>query len=81
MPAQTSSRIDPALGHLLAVVEPLADDRVGLLAVLAQVPDPRKARGIRHRFQAVLALAVCAVLAGALGHPLMLSGIGVKPQF
>jgi predicted transposase YbfD/YdcC len=68
MPAQTSSRIDPALGHLLTVVEPFADDRVGLLAVLAQIPDPRKARGIRHKFQAVLALAVCAVLAGARSY-------------
>jgi len=68
MPAHTSSRIDPALGHLLAVVEPFADDRVGLLTVLAQIPDPRKARGIRHQFQAVLALAVCAVLAGARSY-------------
>jgi predicted transposase YbfD/YdcC len=68
MPAQTSSRIAPALGHLLAVVEPFAGDRVGLLAVLAQIPDPRKARGIRHQFSAVLALAVCAVLAGARSY-------------
>src|SRR5690349_7080330 len=68
MPAQTSSRIDPALGHLVSIVEPFADDRVGLLAVLAQIPDPRKARGIRHQFPAVLALAVCAVLAGARSY-------------
>ena len=36
-----------------------------LLAVLAAVPDPRRRRGVRHRFAAVLAVAVCAVLAGA----------------
>jgi predicted transposase YbfD/YdcC len=37
----------------------------GLLAVLATVPDPRAARGVRHRFAAILAVSVCAVLAGA----------------
>ena len=36
----------------------------GLLTALSQVPDPRDARGIRHRLPAVLAMAVAAVLAG-----------------
>jgi predicted transposase YbfD/YdcC len=36
-----------------------------LLALLAGVADPRHRRGIRHRLMIILALAVCAVLAGA----------------
>jgi putative transposase len=36
-----------------------------LLEQLDQLPDPRKRRGRRHRITAVLAVAVCAVLAGA----------------
>jgi predicted transposase YbfD/YdcC len=36
-----------------------------LLEHLAQLPDPRKRRGRRHGITAVLAVAVCAVLAGA----------------
>jgi predicted transposase YbfD/YdcC len=39
-----------------------------LVAALAQVPDPRSRRGIRHRLVTVLALAVCAVLAGARSY-------------
>jgi predicted transposase YbfD/YdcC len=37
----------------------------GLLAVLGQVPEHRKARGIRHDLPALLAVAVAAVLSGA----------------
>jgi predicted transposase YbfD/YdcC len=36
-----------------------------LLAMLGQVVDPRKRRGVRHRLAAVLAIAVVATLAGA----------------
>jgi len=36
-----------------------------LLAALKSVPDPRKRRGVRHEMSAILALAVCAVIAGA----------------
>ena len=32
---------------------------------LSEVPDPRKARGVRHGVLAVLTLSACAVLAGA----------------
>lgn len=35
-----------------------------LVEALAAVPDPRKARGVRHRLVTVLAAAVCAVRAG-----------------
>lgn len=38
---------------------------VDLLGVLAAVPDPRARRGVRHEILAVLAVGVCAVLAGA----------------
>jgi predicted transposase YbfD/YdcC len=37
----------------------------GLLAALGQVPEHRKARGIRHELAAVLAVATAAVLSGA----------------
>ncbi|HQT95976.1 MAG TPA: ISAs1 family transposase [Thermoanaerobaculaceae bacterium] len=45
--------------------------RKGLLAVLATVPDARKRRGIRHSQVSVLAVAVCAVLAGHRGFRAM----------
>ena len=65
MPAEPSSPITPEIGHLLVLTEPFADDRPGVLAVLSQLPDPRKRRGVRHRLSAVVGLAVGAVLAGA----------------
>lgn len=68
MPAEQSSPVDPTIGHLLALTETFADDRAGLLSVLAQIPDPRKPRGVRHRLAAVLGLAVCAVIAGARSY-------------
>ena len=68
MPAAPSSPIDPSIGHLLDLTRSVAEDRAGLLLVLAQVPDPRKPRGVRHRLAAVLGLAVCAVLAGARSY-------------
>ena len=40
-------------------------DRRGLVAALAAVPDPRRRRGVRYPFTPVLAVAVCAMLAGA----------------
>ncbi|MBQ1076852.1 ISAs1 family transposase [Micromonospora sp. C31] len=36
----------------------------GLLAALADVPDPRARRGVRHRLTVVVTAAVCAVVAG-----------------
>jgi predicted transposase YbfD/YdcC len=38
----------------------------GLLVALAGVPDPRDPRGVRYPLVSVLAVAVCAVLAGAV---------------
>lgn len=37
----------------------------GLFEVLARVTDQRKARGIRHHLQSILAMAICATLGGA----------------
>jgi hypothetical protein len=49
-----------------AAPTPITDgDQDGLLNALAKVPDPRDPRGIRYPLSAVLAVAVCAVRAGA----------------
>jgi predicted transposase YbfD/YdcC len=45
---------------------PVTDgERGGLVLALAAVPDPRDPRGVRYPLSALLAVAVCAVLAGA----------------
>src|SRR6266550_4937475 len=41
------------------------DNQHDLLHALAAVPDPRSPRGMRYRLSSLLAVAVCAVLAGA----------------
>ena len=49
----------------------LPDDapaRLSLVAALAQVPDPRAARGVRHGVLSVLLISACAVLAGARSY-------------
>jgi predicted transposase YbfD/YdcC len=62
-----------------------------LTDVFAQVPDPRKRRGVRHAVATVLTLAQCAVLAGARSLVAIsewaadadrnaLSGHGIDPQ-
>ncbi|MFE5082123.1 transposase family protein [Streptomyces mirabilis] len=38
------------------------EEAPGLLEQLAEVPDPRNPRGVRHRLTVVLALTACAVL-------------------
>lgn len=63
MPAALSSRTDSAVDHLAEVIERHGAD-AGLLAALGAVPDPRAARGLRHRLETILALATCGVLAG-----------------
>jgi hypothetical protein len=65
MPAAPSSPIDPAICQLLAAAEGVGGDRATVLSVLAGVADPRARRGVRHRLVTIVALAVCAVLAGA----------------
>lgn len=63
----------------------------GLLERLAQVPDSRDPRGVRHALAVVLALTACAVLAGATSllavgewiadaPPLVLERLGVRPD-
>src|SRR5947209_15241583 len=42
--------------------------RLSLLAVLAEVPDPRSRHGRRHPLSAILSLAVLAMLSGAKGY-------------
>ena len=64
VPAWSSSPAAPVPGQLADLAEGACDDPPGLLALLAKVTDPRR-RGIRHRLVVILALAVCAVLAGA----------------
>jgi hypothetical protein len=65
VPADPSSLIPAALTQL-AHAQPLHDgEPPHLLAYLASVPDPRAARGRRHRLVAILGLAAAAVLAGA----------------
>ena len=65
MPASSSSPTAAALGRLADLAEGTGEDALGLLALLAGVADPRHRRGIRYRLAVILALAVCAVLAGA----------------
>jgi predicted transposase YbfD/YdcC len=65
MPATSSSPIDPAIGQLLAAAQSLDRERARLLPTLAAVPDPHARRGVRHRLEVILSLALCAVLAGA----------------
>lgn len=65
MPALSSSPIDPALAQLVTAADTEGLSGTGLLAALAKVPDPRKRRGVRYRLDTILALAACAVLAGA----------------
>ena len=61
-----------AAGHLDVVArsDPAVAGAVpaGLLAALAQVPDPRDPRGVRYDLVPVLAVAVCAALAGARSY-------------
>ena len=69
MPALSSSLISPALEQLQDL--PAADRTVlagqcpSLAEHLAQVPDPRDPRGVRHTLTSLLLAAVAAVLTGA----------------
>lgn len=65
MPADASSLIPPALDQLREFHGAAPEEIPGLLERLAEIPDPRDPRGIRHALAVVLALAACAVLAGA----------------
>ncbi|GAB2901145.1 ISAs1 family transposase [Streptomyces mayteni] len=65
MSADASSLIPPALDQLREHPKVVSDEVPRLLERLAEVPDPRDPRGVRHALVAVLALTACAVLAGA----------------
>jgi predicted transposase YbfD/YdcC len=65
VPAPASSPISPALDQLRSQEAVHPDERPDLLACLAQVPDPRRPRGIRHALVYVLALVAAAVVTGA----------------
>lgn len=66
MPATALSEIRAGLPALPPGVAPPAPS--DLLAVLAEVPDPRKRRGRRHRLAAILSVSVCAMLGGSSSY-------------
>jgi predicted transposase YbfD/YdcC len=66
----SSSLIDVIRQHVAAPTGPSVllgrlDEPHDLLTALARVPDPRDPRGVRYSLAGLLAVAVCAVLAGA----------------
>jgi predicted transposase YbfD/YdcC len=65
VPADASSLIPHALDQLREHHPAAPGEVPSLLEQLAQVPDPRDSRGVRHALVVVLALTACAVLAGA----------------
>jgi predicted transposase YbfD/YdcC len=65
MPAAISSPLHPVLDELVDLIDECEIGSQDLLRALSTVRDPRHRRGIRHRLRTVLALTVCAVLAGA----------------
>src|SRR5258706_2007880 len=66
MPSSLITALQPNRPADIDVREALThDDQHDLLRALAAVPDPRDPRGIRYRLTSLLAVAVCAVLAGA----------------
>jgi hypothetical protein len=56
------------------------DPSDGLLALLEELPDPRKRRGVRHRHAPILALAICACLAGARNYAAIAEWAADLPQ-
>jgi predicted transposase YbfD/YdcC len=65
VPTVSSSPITVLSRQLASLGEVAPQARGGLLEVLESVPDPRKKRGVRHRFSAILFVSVCAVVSGA----------------
>lgn len=67
MPSCSIQQLTDTLASGSTPLTDLTDsDRTGLLEALAEVPDPRDPRGIRCRLVSLLAVAVCAVRAGAV---------------
>ncbi|WP_030443798.1 ISAs1 family transposase [Actinoplanes subtropicus] len=68
MPAPASLLINAVQGQPDGETRPVLlgrNGQEGLITALSEVPDPRDARGIRHRLPTVLGLALAAVLAGS----------------
>jgi predicted transposase YbfD/YdcC len=65
VPAASSSPIPAGLGQLAGSEPARPDELPDLLNRLRRLPDPRHLRGRRHPQSYVLAVAACAVLAGA----------------
>ncbi|MFJ8053158.1 hypothetical protein [Streptomyces luteogriseus] len=65
MTADASPVIPPALDQLREHPEVVSDEVPRLLEELAEVPNSRGPRDVRHALVAVLALTACAILAGA----------------
>ena len=65
MPAGASSPIPLAFDQLREHPGAVPGEIPALLERLAEVPDPRDPRGVRHALVVMLALTACAVLAGA----------------
>src|SRR5574340_105593 len=69
MPAPTSCPTSSVLVEaddlILGALADIPSAPQELLEVIAQIPDPRKARGIRHPLPAIILLAVAAVVTGA----------------
>ncbi|WNV82148.1 ISAs1 family transposase [Umezawaea sp. Da 62-37] len=61
----SSSPITVLSRQLAPLGEVAPQARTGLLEVLESVPDPRRKRGVRYRFAAILFVSVCAVVSGA----------------
>lgn len=91
MPADAASPIPPAFDQLREHPGAVPEEIPGLLERLAEVPDPRDPRGVRHALVVVLALTACAVLAGATSllavgewitdaPPSVLERLGVRPD-
>jgi DDE_Tnp_1-associated len=80
VPAELSSPIPPGLASLCDA-SPLAEaEPTHLLAYLAAVPDPRAARGRRHRLVAILAMAAAAVLTFARSFAAIAEWAADTPQ-
>jgi hypothetical protein len=76
MPALPSSLISSVSGVPAATVSATA---AGLPAALADLPDPRARRGMRHRLTAVVTAAVGAVVAGYRSDPAIAEWVADLP--
>jgi len=65
VPARLSSPVARLAAHRVPGDQVVPEQSTALLPYLAGLPDPRDWRGRRHELVGVLAVAVCAVLAGA----------------